>query len=1140
MPTTILLFDDLAAAAARLAADLAEEPCDPFDPVPLVVGSRAIGRWLRHELATRMDIAASVQVLPVAEAIDRAIASLETERPWWQAAPTSDDPWRGAALRARVLAAFRAVRGARFEPLRRYLFGGKTPESATSWRELSLAGEVAAALERLVRERPEDVAAWCAGGEAFDGDPDAAGWLAGVCAALDLAAEGSPLARRLALRRSGGAAWKGPALRIVGATGLSAGERADLEALGNRGDVRWYRAVAAPGRWSEDGDEHPLLRGLARVERAERGWTRGRWAADAAPSPGPTGPKLLARLQASVRADAPFEGVPVDDSLSFHRTFGPLRQVEVLRDTLLRWFAEDATLEPRDVAVLTPNLEAYAPLVAAVFARRGRAAGDDEDLEGDDPLALADADAPSGSARASLAPAIPVRIGDLGLSQTNPVADVLLRVLELTQERVTAPLLLALLSAGPLRQRFGLGDDDVDDLRALVVDSNLRWGLDEADRDAAGQPALHQNTVDFGLERLALGVLMPAEGLEGALLDAAGRRPVVPMPLEGRERARRVAALAALIAALREARGQLGEDGDAADAEGWRTRIDALLDRFTATSKAATWLRLEVMDALDEVLPRTAGPQLQLTAVRRLLQGRFELGRSGGRVIGSAVTVARLGPHAATPARVVALLGMDDGTFPRAPVPRAWDPFRTPRDGEHDPRSLDRQALLDTLLSARDRVFVSWAGFELKKGAELPACVPVEELVDAVAAAAGRKRDELVRTHPRQPWSPRAFVDGEGGFDGGMIDAARALRGALGKPSLPSAGIGTSRLAAEDLPEEDNPPTDLPLDELSKALCTPSRTFLYDRLGVWVAESDGPVPEREPLALGHLDGWQVSDEILRLVRAGDASATTPEALLQRFAGRGILPLEAGGRAAAEDALELVTATVARWTDLGGAASLPADDPAASIRHEIDGLRLAGRVDRVRRSADGALLLEWLVAGKVGAGKRALRAWVHLLAACATAEDGVSLAGARILGVHGKEPETWLAAPSKDDAAAMLADLVAVWRRARRRPLPLFEKTSAALAAGLPAPGQAADPKKVSRARGKVASAWEGSSFGGNTIPGEREDRQIAALWAGWSPLDGSLDPADAEPFGFVDLAARVWAPLIRAVDKSLAADWSTP
>ena len=90
---------------------------------------------------------------------------------------------------------------------------------------------------------------------------------------------------------------------------------------------------------------------------------------------------LLAALQSDVLnlRDRGRKGMPRavvssrDRTLSIHSCHGPLREVEVLHDQLLEMFAQDPGLLPKDILVMAPDIEAYAPLIEAVFGSGGGA-----------------------------------------------------------------------------------------------------------------------------------------------------------------------------------------------------------------------------------------------------------------------------------------------------------------------------------------------------------------------------------------------------------------------------------------------------------------------------------------------------------------------------------------------------------------------------------------------------------------------------------------------------------------------------------------------------------------------------------------------------------------------------------------------
>ena len=222
---------------------------------------------------------------------------------------------------------------------------------------------------------------------------------------------------------------------------------------------------------------------------------------------------LLGLLQADIRADReppgpPRSGAPDlrpllargDHSLSVHACHGRARQVEVVRDAVLHLLAEDPSLQPRDVIVMCPDIESFAPLVQAAFgANQGQdaQAGGSQAGETGGPPAL---------------PQLRVRLADRSLRQTNPLLGVAAGLLDLAGSRVTASQVLDLASREPVSRRFGFDEEDLSQVERWLAGSGVRWGLDAAHRGPWKLQGLGANTWRAGLDRLLLGVAMAEDG----------------------------------------------------------------------------------------------------------------------------------------------------------------------------------------------------------------------------------------------------------------------------------------------------------------------------------------------------------------------------------------------------------------------------------------------------------------------------------------------------------------------------------------------------------------------------------------------------------------------------------------------------
>ena len=1042
---------------------------DAFAETPIVIGDPLMEGWVRHRVAERTGVAMNLVFLTVDAAIDAHLRPGREDEDWWRREASEEDRWNPAAVRGRVIEALRALRGEEvLADLESYLWSGGLSPDAVGWRELAFAGEVGAVILRLCRERPEVAAEW--GRTGAGSDP---AWLARVARLVETAAADSPAALRVKLL-AGPPVGQPGSFQVLGLTAASATTRSLLEKLGA---------------------EVPHFETASRFNVADH-----------------------------VRRDA----------VRLRPCYGALREVEELRIWLLDRFA--AGLEPQDVLVMTPAPEIYGPLVLSVFGRRG-ARLEDRGVDADTENRSEQPEPPSKHVRKPRRlPQIPVHVTQLGNGPSNPLAEAILQLLALADERLDAPRLVSLLACEALLRRFRISPDEVEALRALLIESGARWGLDAEDRSRAGQPHVHQNTFAHALERMALGRLMPTDTLLAA--DCGEFGPVVAMETGDRAQASRVSQLGHLIASLRAEVGSLRAIRQATP-RGWRACINGLLNSFTDSSPAMAWLRLDLTEKLDALLPEAEGVPLERSALRRLLEAGFTLPLSGPSPNCGSVTMNPLSPHLARPFKVVALLGMNDGAFPRSPTLRQWDPFRklaTNDGGEVDPRALDR-ALVCDLAAGCETLWVSWTAYEMKRGGEIPPCVPVSELATALGLdlssdhvsqapdAPATPLDAPLRRPARHPWE-ESLPKGEGIWDVEFAQPRPTERISKGPPA--------GKSAPKWVEVDPALPSEVSIDELYRALLNPAQYFLKNRLDVFIPEDDPAVPGRERIEpeVG-LGGWKVKDEILDELRSAPdgtelSAAALAERSLSRIAGRGDILLGAAGRESVAASAKTVSAL---WTDWQGAAPAEAEaGKAISVEIGVgDGtVVVRGAAERYALDETGVAVVDQLTVS-APEGKHLLRSWLVQLTASAGSEVGGTLC--RTYGVKDGKTKIVQFEPITPEAARdTLADLLSIWRRARMRPVELFEKTSAVIANGLDANAVVSD-----KARLEAEASWfEGDSHGDNPRPPECASRWNGPFFRHFDPRDALGRGATIDPDGLVGLAERVWGRLSAASTKGAA------
>jgi exodeoxyribonuclease V gamma subunit len=438
------------------------------------------------------------------------------------------------------------------------------------------------------------------------------------------------------------------------------------------------------------------------------------------------------------------------------------------------------------------------------------------------------------------------------------------------------------------------------------------------------------------------------------------------------------------------------------------------------------------------------------------------------------------------PHRVVCLLGLDDGAFPRK-APRDGDDLllAAPRVGERDPRTEDRQLLLDALLAATDRLIITYTGHDERTNLRRPPAVPVGELLDVV----GR---DVVEEHPLQPFDPRNFAAGAPrSFDRVLLEGARAL---VGERELPRPFLELPLPPAERGP--------LALEDLVKFVEHPVRAFLRQRLGISVGDYTDEVGDALPVELDALEQWGVGQRLLDATMRGTEGRT---AILAEIA-RGTLPPGQLGRPVIEEIWQDVAEIAAAARALIGAAPEPRS---VDVKLDLGDRRLTGTVPGVRGRR-----LTAVTYSKVNPRHR-LAAWVRLLALAATGDgyEAATIGRARASGHHhARITVARLPVLERSVALEQLEQLVDLYDRGMREPLPVACRTSAAYVAG-----------------GNARAEWESDRF-----PKEDRDAEHELVYGARWPYAALLDagpregerwyPGERTRFG--QYARRLWDGLV--------------
>ncbi|OOG12562.1 exodeoxyribonuclease V subunit gamma [Pseudomonas sp. C9] len=773
------------------------------------------------------------------------------------------------------------------------------------------------------------------------------------------------------------------------------------------------------------------------------------------------------------RACWPAVDLEQDESIRFHIAHSAQREVEILHDQLLARFSADPDLRPRDIIVMVPDIDSYAPHIRAVFGQ----------LDRQDPRF------------------IPFTLADQGQRGRDPLLIAVEHLLKLPDSRFPVSEILDLLDVPALRARFGVEERDLPTLHRWIEGAGIRWGMNAEQRAGLGLPeALEQNSWRFGLRRMLLGY---------AVGNANACEGIEPYDEIGGLDAALIGPLVALLDALEIAHQELAQP---APPKEWGVRLQALVQLFFQASNEHDDYLLAQLEELRETWLDTCDSvglhdELPLTVVREAWLAGLDQGRLSQRFLAGAVNFCTLMPMRAIPFKRVCLLGMNDGDYPRAQPPLDFDLMGSDyRPGDRSRREDDRYLLLEALLSARDQLYISWVGRSIRDNSERPASVLIGQLRDHLASG-WRLRNEgenllkaMTQEHPLQPFSARYFHEGDA-----LFSYANEWQ-VLHQVTDQTAGAEVLEAYAQEEP--------LSLGQLQDFLRNPVRHFFSQRLKVFFEAAEVPLADEEPFVLDALQRYSLSDSLLAAALGEiDQADQALEDQAKRLQNSGLLPMAGFGECLQRELIEPLPDLLQRYQQLLALWPTPLAS-ALPVALELEGLRLEGWLSGLHQRADGGLLSVTTIPNSIGSVKnrkwhRLTRPWVNHLVACAS---GIPISTALVAS-----DDSLLLEPLEKGAALQtLGHLLQAWRAGMRQPLPIAVKTAFAWL------GQT-DPLKADAAARK---AYEGD---GQTTDGER--RETPALTRQFADFDALI--ADET---FPDWCNALYKPMLEAPWRSLTSE----
>jgi len=744
-----------------------------------------------------------------------------------------------------------------------------------------------------------------------------------------------------------------------------------------------------------------------------------------------------------------------DLSIQIHSCHSPMREIEVLQDQLLEMFETVPGLMPRDILVMTPDIETYSPYIQAVF------------------------DISSTDSRF-----IPFSIADRNLSKESEIIETFMSVIELCDSRFHASQVLAVLESPAVRRRFGFLDSDLDLIRRWVQDIRIRWGIDVESRRQINLPAFSENTWKAGLERLILGYAVPGhdENLFGNILPYDH--------IEGGE----TVVLGKFIEFIEQLFSHVNLLGRSRTLGNWSSHLSDFLEKFFLPEedqeRDMQVIRRILNDLNDMEAESGFDEEIDINVIKCHLRNSFNREDRGFGFIVGGVTFCAMLPMRSIPFKVICMVGMNTAAYPRRSKPLGFDLMsQHPEPGDRSRRNDDRYVFLEAILSARNKLYISYVGQSIQDNTLIPPSVLVSELLDYIEEGfqipEGNIRDHIFTTHRLQAFSPEYFKESKKLFSYSRENLRTAR--CIVEPRRESFPYICEKLSE---PEEEW--KQVSLNDLCQFFGNSAEFLLKRRLGIYLGKKELIVEEHEPFDFKGLERYSLTEKLLKERLAGrDLKKFFP-----LISASGKLPPGMVGECIFED-LRRGVESFAEQTE--GYLQKERLEP-LDVDFNIAGFRLTGRME--------AIYPERLIQYRYARVKPKdfMTAWIHHLALNVFTVDHYPRTS-MLAGLNPKSTDSdWVAweYASLPESADVLKNLLAIYWAGLSSPLHFFSRSSWEYTVM-----RQEKEKSFEDALQSARSVWLGNDYS----PGECENDYYRLCFKDTDPLDSEFMKNSEEIFG---------------------------
>ncbi len=517
-----------------------------------------------------------------------------------------------------------------------------------------------------------------------------------------------------------------------------------------------------------------------------------------------------------------------DNSLSINSCHSPLREVQVLHDRLLDMIKADDTIKPRDILVMCPNIEDYALYIDSVFT----CGFEDKKL--------------------------PFSIADRTLLDSEPLAAIFIDLLQLPESNFEVNKILDYIEVPAIQQKFHITQEQLETIRYWLKESCIHNSNDNK-----------TFSWSWGLRRLMLGFAY--NDSEQIINDELLTVPVI----EGAEVVE-LGSLYELLELLDHYTKELKQDRTL---EQWADYLLVMFEEVFDVTSQEQYIASKIKTIIGKTI-KTAkeilvDEKVSLEMIRYCLISQLSESIINNHFLNGKVTFCSMTPMRNVPFKVVAMLGLNNGKFPRRDVSVSFDLMAGlgKRAGDRTKRDDDRYLFLESILSARQNLYLSYIGRSIKTNKKQESSLILKELISYLdnnycTESLDDHQQEVckpkitINEYPLHAFSKGCYTDNYRSYDDAWIK--------LIKQNPQEFYDKSGQNVASKLSEN------LTVSKLVKIFDNPLKAYTNNCLGLYLEDNFEKLKDSEPFDFYHLVMHGLKEQLFDNISQGKDTKTVEQ------------------------------------------------------------------------------------------------------------------------------------------------------------------------------------------------------------------------------------------------------------------------